>query len=103
MNRLVPIALMLSVAGGAGCMAESTVSVKKDIRLSLRTHHDDMRECYADALERNADARGDITLEFNVKRGTKKARTVKVAESTFEDDRMESCVLKQAKRLRSER
>ena len=59
-----------------------------------------MRQCYADALERNADARGDITLEFEVKRGAKKARTVKVAESNFDDSRMENCVLRQAKRLR---
>lgn len=100
MNKLVFAALALSIAGTSGCMAESTVKVKSDMRLSLRTHHDDYRQCYAEALERNADTKGDIVLEFDVKQGAKKARRVKVAESSVGDTTMENCVLRQAKRLR---
>ena len=93
---LLAAVTLLGMLGACG--SDLSPSVKKDINATVATRHDKMQECYEDALERDSNASGKVTLRFAVNEG--EFSRAKVVKSAVKDRAFSRCVAAQTATLK---
>lgn len=89
-------ALLLGACGGSGLGK----GVRTDIQNQMESAREPMAQCYADALERNADLVGTMTVSFVVQAKSGQFSNVQTRRSSLEDQEMEQCVINQVSSLK---
>ena len=81
------LALGLSVAGCAGIG-----NAKKNLRAAVDTRQDNLNQCYAQALDREASAKGTVTVNLMVAEKSGQVESVEFIDAGFADQEMQTCV-----------
>lgn len=90
MNRILGIAtIAATLFGCAGTLGGKT---RDSLREGVTGKQADLQACYAEALQRNRDAAGQVEVALHVQHDTKNVHQVDVGESAIQDQEMQACV-----------
>lgn len=93
--NFITVSLALLMAGSAVCRAEEskvTAMNKEDIRLTIRSHIKEVRDCYEARLKQKPNLEGKAVLEWTIESGGK-VTSVKTTQSI--DPEVDKCLEKQ--------
>ncbi len=88
------LVILSCLATGIGCAKELDPRTPADIQAAIDAEHPALETCYSEALGRNRDFKGDVTLLVAFDADQTRARTVQVAKSPIDDAAFKDCVVK---------
>lgn len=92
--------MVLTVALALGCSGSGFGdSVKQDIDTQMRAARAQFQKCYAEALKRDRELKGSMTVSIKAAPETGKFEQVQAQSATMKDAALSECVENQAKKL----
>lgn len=85
----------------SACGAELNPKFEASLASALDAKKGDFKGCYEKALEADRDAKGNVRLNLEFKPDAKKAQDAKVLKSDIADEKMQKCVTKAAKDVKT--
>lgn len=90
------VAMLSGACGGSGIGK----GVRTDIQNQMESAREPMSQCYADALTRNGDVGGTMSLSFVVAPTSGQFTNVQASRSNIGDQEMEQCVINHVSSLK---
>lgn len=96
------LCLIVAACLFAGCSTTLNKKVPNDIRTQMKRLQPEFLDCYAEALERQGELEGTMTLTYLVDDKTGTVSNIAVTRSEIKDKDLEQCVVEQAKGIEIE-
>jgi hypothetical protein len=94
-NRISAIALCAVLASlAAGCGAKLNENTEKQLKSALEAQREAFKACYEQALERDRNTQGPMSLVLDINKDPGAVTKAKVAITTIPDEEMKKCVVK---------
>lgn len=101
MKRVFAIALCVVLGSlAAGCGAKLNENTEKQLKSALEAQQEAFKACYEQALERNRNTQGPMSLVMDINKDPGAVTKAKVAVTTIPDEEMKSCVVKVVNKIK---
>jgi hypothetical protein len=90
-HALLFLVSLLALSGGTGCQVQLSDTVRRDISAQMAATHRGVAACYQDALVRNPNLAGTLTVQFMVANYTGRFQNVQFS-GVINDPNLLRCV-----------
>jgi len=100
-NSVFAIALCVILGSlAAGCGAKLNENTEKQLKSALEAQREAFKVCYEQALERDRNTQGPMSLVLDINKDPGAVTKAKVGMTTIQDDQMKKCVVKVVKEIK---